>query len=68
MPLLETADVEKVAAFVDEAIDEAIGTSHKKWALIVVALIIGAAGALWFTRRGRSLESGMTPSGGGSSS
>lgn len=36
-----------------EAVDEAIGTSPKKWALIVVALLAGAIAALWLTRRRR---------------
>ena len=30
-----------------EAIEEAVGLSSKKWALVVVALIVGAIGAMW---------------------
>ena len=36
-----------------EALEEAIGTSTKKWALIVVAVLAGAIVALWLTRRRR---------------
>ena len=36
-----------------EVVDEAIGTSPKKWALIVVAMLAGAIAALWLTRRRR---------------
>jgi hypothetical protein len=34
-----------------EAVDETVGASSKKWALILLALVVGAAVALWLTRR-----------------
>ena len=34
-----------------EAIEEAVGLSSKKWALVVVALIVGAIGAMWLSSR-----------------
>jgi hypothetical protein len=46
--------MDTVNAILDEAIKETIGTSRKKWALVVVALAAGALGALWLTRRIRS--------------
>jgi hypothetical protein len=46
--------MDTVTAILDEAIKETIGTSRKKWALVVVALAAGAMGALWLTRRTRS--------------
>jgi hypothetical protein len=48
--------VEQVEAILDEALKETIGTSHKKWALVLVALAAGAAGALWLVRRARSAK------------
>jgi len=53
--------VEQVGAVVDEALREAIGTSHKKWALVVVAFVAGAIGAAWLIRRARSAEPAITP-------
>ena len=37
--------------FADEIIAEAIGTSRRKWALLIVAVFVGAGVALWLTRR-----------------
>jgi hypothetical protein len=53
--------VEQVTAVVDEAIRETIGTSSKKWALVVVALVVGAVGALLLVRRARTAESTLAP-------
>ena len=38
-------------AFVEEVINETMGTSNRKWALLLVAMLVGAVGALWLTRR-----------------
>jgi hypothetical protein len=40
-----------VTDFLIEAVDEAAGISSKKWALVLAALVAGAAIALWLTRR-----------------
>ena len=40
-----------VNEFLDEVVDEAVGSSSKKWALLLVALIAGAAIALWLKKR-----------------
>jgi hypothetical protein len=48
--------MESINAFAAEVIEEAIGTSRKKWALLIVALVAGAMGALWLVRRTRSAE------------
>ena len=48
--------MEPINAFAAEVIRETIGGSRKKWALLVVALVAGAAGALWLVRRARSVE------------
>ncbi len=45
---------QQIDAIIDEAIDEAIGTSSKKWALVLVALVVGVMGALWLVGRARS--------------
>ncbi len=42
-----------MTGFADELFDESIGTSSKKWALLLLAAIAGAAVALWLTGRGR---------------
>ena len=44
-------------AFVEEVINETMGTSHRKWALLLVAMLVGAVGALWLTRRSGATES-----------
>jgi len=49
-----------VTEFVDEVIDEAIGPSSKKWAMVISAFVVGAALALWMSRRVRSGRSGGT--------
>ena len=45
---------QQIDAIIDEAINEAIGTSSKKWALVLVALVVGVMGALWLVGRARS--------------
>jgi hypothetical protein len=40
-----------VTGFAEELIAESIGTSSKKWALLLLAAIAGAAAALWLTGR-----------------
>ena len=37
--------------FADELVDEALGSSSKKWALVLVALIAGAVIAVWLQMR-----------------
>ena len=48
-------------AFVEEVINETMGTSHRKWALLLVAMLVGAVGALWLTRRSGGTESATAP-------
>ena len=48
-------------AILDEALKEAVGISSKKWALVVVALVVGAMGAFWLVRRARSAEPAVEP-------
>ena len=57
---MKTANTEQVAAVLDEALDEAVGRSSKKWALVLLALVVGAAVAFWLTHRARSTESAVT--------
>jgi hypothetical protein len=45
-----------MSELIEEAVDEALGTSSKKWALILIALVVGAALALWLSSRGSSGE------------
>ncbi len=52
---------EVTAIVVDEAIRETIGTSSKKWGLVLVALVVGAMGAFWLVRRTRSAEPAAAP-------
>jgi len=59
--------MDQVTAVLDEAIKETIGVSHKKWALVVVALVAGALGALWLTRRAHSSRPGTVPADGATS-
>ena len=54
--------MDSATAVVDEAILETIGASPKKWALVVVATVAGALGALWLTRRARSTRPPAIPS------
>ena len=42
---------EVVDAFLVEAVNEATFASSKKWALVVLALLVGGAVALWITGR-----------------
>ena len=53
--------VDQVDAILDEALKEAVGISSKKWALVVVALVVGAMSAFWLVRRARSAEPDATP-------
>jgi len=46
--------VEQVGAILDEALKETVGISSKKWALVLVAFVVGAVGAFWLVRRARS--------------
>ena len=48
-------------AFVEEVINETMGTSHRKWALLLVAMLVGAVGALWLTRRSSATGSATAP-------
>jgi len=48
--------MEHANAILEEAFKEAIGTSSKKWALVLVALVVGAMGAFWLVRRALSAE------------
>jgi hypothetical protein len=48
-------------AFVEEVINETMGTSHRKWALLLVAMLVGAVGALWLTRRSGGTGSATAP-------
>ena len=52
---------EVVDAFLVEAVNEATFASPKKWALVVMALLVGGAIALWITARWR--VSDETPAG-----
>ena len=47
--------------FVEEVINETMGTSHRKWALLLVAMLVGAVGALWVTRRSGATETTTAP-------
>ena len=53
--------MDQVGAVLDEAINEAIGLSRKKWALVLVALAVGAIGACWLLRRDRSVPAEVSP-------
>jgi hypothetical protein len=46
--------MEAVEGFAIELLEETVGTSRKKWALLVVALVAGALGVRWLVRRRRS--------------
>jgi hypothetical protein len=49
-------------AFEAEVIAEAIGKSRKKWALLVLAFVVGAMAAAWLIRRAQSVEPPITTS------
>ena len=53
---MRNANVEPASAIVQEALEEAVGRSSKKWALVVVALVVGALAAFWWTHRARSID------------
>jgi hypothetical protein len=40
-----------VNGIVDEALDEAVGRSSKRWALVLLAFVVGGAVAVWLSRR-----------------
>ena len=40
-----------MSEFLDEAIDETIGRSSKKWALLLLAFVAGAASVVWVRLR-----------------
>jgi hypothetical protein len=54
-----------VNSFATELVDEAVGASPRKWAIVLVALVLGAGIALWFVRRrsggGDEIASDITP-------
>ena len=60
MPNLNAGEVKAVKAVLGEAVEEAVGKSHKKWALVLVALVVGAIGAIWLTSRAGAAESPTT--------
>jgi hypothetical protein len=49
-----------MSGFAKELVDESLGASSKRWALVAVALVIGAIGAWWLSGRAgpRSLIDG----------
>ncbi len=51
IPALATEQV--VSAVVEEAIAEVSGTSHRKWAVVLLAIVVGAAVAGVVMRRRR---------------
>jgi len=53
--------VEQVSAVLDEALKETAGTSSKKWALVLVAFVVGATAAFWLVRRSRSAGTALHP-------
>ena len=50
-PVAEFAAEQVAADVIQEAIDEVVGRSHKKWAVILIAVIVGAAIASAVHRR-----------------
>jgi hypothetical protein len=42
-PIAEVATGQVVSAVVEEAIAEVSGTSHRKWAVVFLAIVVGAA-------------------------
>jgi hypothetical protein len=53
-----------VTDFATELVDEAVGASSRKWAIAVLALLVGAAIALWFVKHrsgGEEITSEVTP-------
>ena len=69
----ETTVGTAVIELVDEALDEVVGRSSRKWALLLVAFAAGAAAAVVLARRARaragrsngSEQSGPPPRDGG---
>ena len=49
---MRTATAEPAVAIVEET----VGRSSKQWALVVVALVVGALAACWWMRRARSID------------
>ena len=52
-PIAELATEQVVSAVVQEAIAEVSGTSHRKWAVVLLAIVVGAAVAGVVMRRRR---------------
>jgi len=50
-----------VTRFGEELVDEALGTSSKRWALLLLAVAVGAAIALWLTGRSHGQVQEATP-------
>jgi hypothetical protein len=44
-----------VNGILEEAVEEAVGASSKKWALLLVAFVAGGAVVLWLVRRRGSI-------------
>jgi len=40
-----------MSGFAKELVDESLGASSKRWALVVVGLVVGALGAWWLSGR-----------------
>ena len=46
---------------VEQALDETSGRSSKRWALVLLALVIGGAVAVWLSRRGAQSSTDVAP-------
>ena len=53
--------MDEVGLVLDEAIKESLGISNKKWALALIALVVGAIGARWLLGRRRRTEGVQDP-------
>jgi len=63
-PLAEVASKKAISAVVSEAIDEVSGSSNRKWAVMLVAFLLGAVVAGLIAQRRvqlRSVESQSEP-------
>ena len=49
-----SSPLDQVSAVLEEAIKETVGRSSKKWALVLVAFVVGATAAFWLIRQARS--------------
>jgi hypothetical protein len=45
-----------VNEILEEAVDEAIGASSKRWALLLIAFVAGGVTVVWLVRRRRGLS------------